>query len=252
MSAPRRVLVTGSASGVGRAIAHRLWTLGHSVVLSDRDVQALAETHDALAATGDAAAECLFHCPLDINDAAAFEQTLAAIEAEWGGLDATVNNAAVTAAGPVMDISRDEFLNVLATNAGGTFVAKQFFGAYFARRGFGRIVNMASLAGQNGGRGTGAHYAASKAAILVLTKVFAREFAADGVTVNAIAPGPLDSPMVDAVVPPEQRDAYLSRVPVGQLGQPGFLGAVVDLLLADDAAFMTGSTLDMNGGLYLR
>jgi 3-oxoacyl-[acyl-carrier protein] reductase len=121
-----------------------------------------------------------------------------------------------------------------------------------AERGFGRIVNMASLAGQNGGTATGAHYAASKGAIVTITKIFARQFAPDGVTVNAIAPGPHDLPVVKATVPADKLGAVIAAIPVGRLGSPSFIADVVALLGSDDAFFVTGACWDVNGGLYLR
>lgn len=121
-----------------------------------------------------------------------------------------------------------------------------------AAKGYGRIINMSSLAGQNGGTSTGAHYAASKGGILTLTKVFAKELASRGVTVNAIAPGPIDSPMVKALVPEELMPALLSAIPVGQLGEADFVGEMVVQLARPEAVFVTGTTWDINGGLFMR
>lgn len=121
-----------------------------------------------------------------------------------------------------------------------------------AREKYGRIVNMASLAGQNGGTGTGAHYAASKGAILTATKIFARQLAADGVTVNAIAPGPHDLPIVKATIPPDKLDAVVAGIPVGRLGSASFIADMVGLLTAENAYFVTGACWDVNGGLYVR
>ena len=121
-----------------------------------------------------------------------------------------------------------------------------------AQVGYGRIVNIASLAGQNGGTATGAHYAASKAGIVALTKVFARELANQGVTVNAIAPGPLDLPSLHALLPPEKLATFLQQVPVGVLGEPDFVAELVLLLASPQAAFATGATWDFNGGLWMR
>ncbi|MNG18745.1 3-oxoacyl-[acyl-carrier-protein] reductase FabG [compost metagenome] len=110
---------------------------------------------------------------------------------------------------------------------------------------------MASLAGQNGGTATGAHYAASKAAITTLTKIFARELGPSGVTVNAIAPGPIESPMVSAV-PAERMAQIVQNIPVRRIGNPEFIGKMVWLLAGEDAYFTTGATWDVNGGLFMR
>jgi 3-oxoacyl-[acyl-carrier protein] reductase len=141
---------------------------------------------------------------------------------------------------------------VLAVNAGGTFTGCQIFGRYFKTRGYGRIVNVASLAGQNGGTSTGAHYAASKGAILTLTRVFARELAAFGVTVNAVAPGPLDLPSVHRLVPADRLAAVIDSIPVKTLGDAAFVADIVARLAARDAGYATGATWDINGGLLMR
>jgi 3-oxoacyl-[acyl-carrier protein] reductase len=218
------------------------------VAVSDLDgaaARAVADTLDASGATACALA-------LDVARHAAFETALASLQARWGGVQALVNNAAVTVATPVMDIAPDEFQRVLSINAGGVFAGSQVFGRHFAANGYGRIVNLASLAGQNGGTATGAHYAASKGAIVTLTKVFARELGPSGVTVNAVAPGPLDLPIVYRTVPAERMGAFLGNIPVGALGDPSYVAATVAHLLSPAAGFVTGATWDINGGLYLR
>jgi 3-oxoacyl-[acyl-carrier protein] reductase len=151
-----------------------------------------------------------------------------------------------------MTLGADEFNRVLTTNVDAVFFGCQVFGAAMAEQGFGRIVNMASLAGQNGGTATGGHYAASKGAILTVTKIFAKELAAKGVTVNAIAPGPHDLPVVKATVPPDKLEAVIAGIPVGRLGSASFVADMVALLVADDAFFVTGACWDVNGGLYVR
>lgn len=128
----------------------------------------------------------------------------------------------------------------------------QVFGQYFAARGAGRIVNIASLAGQNGGSATGAHYAAAKGGTLTLTKVFARDLAAQGVTVNAISPGPLDLPIVYESVAPEKLRQVLASLPGGKLGSAGFVADAAVLLASGDAHFANGACWDINGGLYMR
>jgi 3-oxoacyl-[acyl-carrier protein] reductase len=151
-----------------------------------------------------------------------------------------------------MEISPEEFADVVNINLGGTFSGCQVMGRHMADKGYGRIINMASLAGQNGGTSTGAHYAASKGAIITLTKVFAKELASQGVTVNAIAPGPIESPMVKALVPEERLPTLLGAIPVGQLGDADFIGEMVVQLARPEAYFTTGTTLDINGGLFMR
>lgn len=121
-----------------------------------------------------------------------------------------------------------------------------------AEYGYGRIVNMASLAGQNGGTATGGHYASAKGAVMSLTKVFARELAPAGVTVNAVSPGPQDSPIVRDIVGEGNLDTFARSIPVGRLGDPAFIAEMVALLASPAAASVTGACWDANGGLYMR
>jgi 3-oxoacyl-[acyl-carrier protein] reductase len=151
-----------------------------------------------------------------------------------------------------MDITPEEFDEVVAINMKGTFLACQVFGKRFAERGYGRIVNIASLAGQTGGTATGAHYAAAKGGVMTLTKVFARELSPAGVTVNAISPGPLDLPVVHETVPAEKLNAIIQTIPVRSLGNADFIADAVLLLASPEASSATGTCFDINGGLFMR
>ena len=245
---PRVALVTGAAGGLGVVLSAGLHAAGYCVALADLDVEAATAAALALDPSGRTAAA--LH--LDVRDKPAWQDALAWVIDRWGAAHVLVNNAAMTAARPVMDIEPAEFDAVMAVNVRGTFLGSQVFGAHFRDQGHGRIVNLASLAGQNGGTATGAHYAASKGAILTLTKVFARDLAAAGVTVNAIAPGPLDTPMVHRTVPPDRMPALRANIPVGAIGDPRFIATLVVQLASLDAAFATGATWDVNGGLFMR
>eukprot|EP01155_Anaeramoeba_flamelloides_P021607 Anaeramoba_flamelloidesa590104_14.p2 GENE.a590104_14~~a590104_14.p2 ORF type:complete len:252 (-),score=53.31 a590104_14:236-991(-) len=241
-------LVTGAAQGLGNHIARRLHDAGYKVVLSDINAEAAQQAANALDASGENAMAVALNVALKGD----FEAALTQVLERWGALHVLVNNAAVTRATPVMEISAEEFNDIVSINLGGTFVGCQVMGRYMADQGYGRIINMSSLAGQNGGTSTGAHYAASKGGILTLTKVFAKELAGQGVTVNAIAPGPIDSPMVKALVPEDRLPGLLSAIPVGQLGDADFIGDMVVQLARPEAAFATGTTWDINGGLFMR
>lgn len=241
-------LVTGAAQGLGLAIAGRLFAAGYAVVISDLSL----ERAQAAAAELDASGERVLALKLDVASKADFDAALAATLARFGALQVVVNNAAMTLTTPVMQISPDEFDRVMSLNTRSIFIGCQVFGAHMAAAGYGRIVNMASLAGQNGGTATGAHYAASKGAIVTLTKIFAKELAAGGVTVNAIAPGPIDSPMVRAAIPPERMEGMLNNIPVKRLGDADFLGDLIVQLARPEAYFTTGATWDVNGGLFMR
>ena len=189
---------------------------------------------------------------LDISECDYFKNSIVFIEQNFQRLDVVVNNAAVTKATPVLEITAEEFDWVCQVNQRGTFTACQVFGQYMASKGYGRMINLSSLAGQNGGTATGAHYAASKGAITTLTKIFAKQFAAQGVTVNAIAPGPMDSPMVRQVVGEENLEKFVTNIPVQQLGSMHFIAQTIALLAQPEAAFVTGATWDINGGLFMR
>lgn len=241
-------LVTGAAQGLGYAIAAQLYAAGYAVVLSDLSLAAA----NASARRLDPSGERVLALRLDVGCKADFEQALAATLERFGALHVLVNNAAMTLATPLMQISPEEFERVTNINQRGTFIGCQVLGAYLADQGYGRIINMASLAGQNGGTATGAHYAASKGAIITLTKIFAKELAARGVTVNAIAPGPIDSPAVHAVVAPERMEQLLEAIPVKRLGSADYIGRLVVQLAEQDAYFVTGATWDVNGGLFMR
>lgn len=241
-------VVTGAAGGMGAVIARKLHTDGRRVLLADIDGGAV----DALASELSADGSTARGLELDVSHKAGFEDGLAVCQETWGTPTILVNNAAVTQAADLMTLAEDDFTSVLNTNVNSIFFGCQVFGAAMADKGFGRIVNMASLAGQNGGTATGGHYAASKGAILTTTKVFARELASRGVTVNAVSPGPHDLPVVRRTVPADKLEGIIAGIPVGRLGSPSFIADTVALLAADDAFFVTGACWDVNGGLYVR
>jgi 3-oxoacyl-[acyl-carrier protein] reductase len=241
-------LVTGGAHGLGAAIAGALHRAGFRVGIGDIDQRSA----EALALELDRTSTTALAIGLDVRHAESFTAACRTLLSRWGSVEALVNNAAATAAKPVLDITPEEFDAVMAVNVRSTFVGSQVFAREFKARGYGRIVNIGSLAGQNGGTATGAHYAASKGAILTLTKVFARDLAAFGITVNAIAPGPLDTPMVHLTVPADRMAQLIAGIPVGALGDPAFVANMAARLCARDASFVTGATWDINGGLYMR
>lgn len=240
-------VVTGGAGGLGAHIVRRLHAGGYAVAVADLDGAAAA----ALAAELDGAAVVRGY-PADVTDQGSLEKLLATVVADFGGVQVLVNNAARTQARPLLEITADELDSVMAVGFRGTFQACQLFGAHMAAHGYGRIVNMASLAGQNGGTATGGHYASAKGAVIALTKVFARELAASGVTVNAVSPGPQDSPVVHDIVGADNLDTFARSIPVGHLGDPAFIAEMVALLASPAAASVTGACWDANGGLYMR
>jgi 3-oxoacyl-[acyl-carrier protein] reductase len=238
-------IVTGAAGGLGSVIARRLARENFHVVLTDTNETGLARAASQL--DGDHVTALL-----DVRRPEHFRAAIDLATRKWGGVGVLVNNAALTKTTPLFEITPDEFDAVTAIALKGTFIGCQVLGEYMRRQRYGRIINMASLAGQNGGAATGGHYAAAKGGILTLTKVFARELAADGVTVNAISPGPLDLDSVRELLPPERLAAVVKTVPSGTLGDPDYVARLVSLLAAPQAVSAVGATFDINGGLYLR
>ncbi|MDO6694758.1 SDR family oxidoreductase [Aliiglaciecola sp. 3_MG-2023] len=250
MSTNKKVaLVTGAAQGLGYVISESLCKAGYSVVMSDVDVSMAAEAAKVLDPTG----EKVVATKLDVLSKDDFVNGLAFTTETFGDCNVLVNNAAMTPTTPLMDISPEEFSQVLDINLRGNFIGSQVFGQYFADKGFGRIINLASLAGQMGGTASGAHYAASKAGITTLTKIFARQFADKGVTVNAIAPGPVDVPSVRDKVPADKLEHIINNmIPVKAMSNPEFIGSMVVMLATEEANTVTGATWDINGGIYMR
>jgi 3-oxoacyl-[acyl-carrier protein] reductase len=242
-------LVTGAAQGLGYVICESLLKAGYSVVVSDIDATAAKQAAQCL----DNSAENVESIKLDVMSKDDFTAALAFTIETFGHCDLLVNNAAITPTTPVMEIMPEEFSQVLDINLRGNFLGCQVFGQYFADKGFGRIVNLASLAGQMGGTASGAHYASSKAGIMTLTKIFARQFADAGVTVNAIAPGPVDVPSIREKVPADKLENIINNmIPVKAMSNPTFIGSMVVMLAAEEANTVTGATWDINGGIFMR
>lgn len=239
-------LVTGGSGGLGKVVCKRLLTEGYRVAMCDIDQHSLA------AAATEFDHERLVTCHHDVTEPESWNVVLDIVTENWGGVGVLVNNAALTRTTPLFEIGPEEFDAVTAVALKGTFLGCQIIGHHMRDNGYGRIVNMASLAGQNGGSATGAHYAASKGGIITLTKVFARDLAANGVTVNAISPGPLDLDSVRNLLPPDRLETVIKTIPVGTLGDPDYIARLVALLADPQAVSATGATFDVNGGLYLR
>ena len=240
--AGRVAFVTGAGQGLGAAIARALAQAGARVAVADIDeanAQAVAAEVNGLA------------LPLDVRDEQAFGDRFAQAVAHFGAVDILVNNAARTPTTSLWDITPAEWDDVLAINLRGSFFGCRIAGKHMRERGAGRIVNLASLAGQQVSSATGVHYAASKAGLLALTRAFAQELAPHGVTVNALAPAAIDSPAL-AALPPERQQALKAGIPLGRFGLADEVAAAVVYLASPAAAFMTGATLDLNGGRFMR
>ena len=234
----RTAVVTGAARGLGEAIARRLAGDGDRVLVTDVNLEGAERV------AAEIGGEAVEH---DVRSLDSWERLLQRV----GEVDVLVNNAARTELRSFWEIDPDEWDDVLATNLRGTYLGIRVVGAAMRERGSGRIVNLASIAGQSSRSVTGVHYATSKAAIIALTRHAATELAGSGVTVNAVAPAAIDGPMV-ASVPAERIDAMVKTIPVGRLGRPEEVSAAVAYLASDAAGFVTGATLDVNGGMLMR
>ena len=242
-------LVTGAAQGLGLTLVKVLSQAGFIVAATDVNESLVTETALAIDPSG----EKVIPLKLDVLNKDDFVKALETLKQRFGRCDVLVNNAAMTPTTPVLDISAEEFDQVLAINLRGTLFGCQVFGEYFANNGYGRIINMASMAGQMGGTASGAHYAASKGGILTLTKIFARQFASDGVTVNSVAPGPIDVPSIRDKVPADKLEKIINEmIPVKAMSSPEFIADIVVMLVSKNANTVTGACWDVNGGMSMR
>jgi 2-dehydro-3-deoxy-L-rhamnonate dehydrogenase (NAD+) len=228
----RVALVTGAASGIGAAVAQRLLAEGAAVASFDLDAESI---DGALALAGDVSKSA------DVD--AAVERT----ERELGPIDVLVCSAGVAGKSlPTVEIGDEEWRRVLAINADGVFFCNRAVAPGMVARGYGRIVNMASIAGKEGNP-MGAAYSASKAAVIALTKAIGKDLARTGVLVNCVAPAVIDTPILGGLSQ-EHIDYMVERIPMGRLGSPEEVAALVCWLASEECSFSTGATYDISGG----
>tara|TARA_R110000868_G_scaffold47227_2_gene155178 strand:- start:110 stop:841 length:732 start_codon:yes stop_codon:yes gene_type:complete len=239
--AERVAIVTGGTRGIGREISISLKKAGYKVAAnySGNDDAAADFTKE----TG------IPNYKFDVSDFAACQSGVAKITEDLGPVDVLVNNAGITRDGTLHKMTHEQWQQVIDVNLGGCFNMSRAVIENMRKRSFGRIVNVGSVNGQAGQYGQ-VNYAAAKSGIHGFTKAMAQEGAGKGITVNAIAPGYVDTDMVRAV-PPNVLEKIISNIPMGRLGRAGDIARGVMFLIADDADFITGSTLSINGGQHM-
>ncbi|HEY2149256.1 MAG TPA: 3-oxoacyl-ACP reductase FabG [Vicinamibacterales bacterium] len=237
-------LVTGASRGIGRAVATRLAAQGATVVAAARADHA-RECVDAIAAAGQKA-EAL---TLDVTDAVAVEAAPADIVSRHGRLDIVVSNAGITRDQLLLRMKREDWDAVLATNLTATFVLAQAALRPMLKQRSGRIISVGSVVGQMGNAGQ-TNYAASKAGLIGFAKALAREVASRNITVNVVTPGMIDTDMTRAITDKAQVD-WAAQIPLGRLGSVDDIAAAVCFLASDEASYITGHVLAVNGGMYM-
>jgi len=234
-------IVTGGASGIGRAIVERLQRQGAFVVAFDRDTARVAE----LAAQWDARGKCV---AVDVTEETEVQRAVEAVAADRGRIDILINSAGITGRTNVKahEVELDDFERVMRVNVRGPFLMSKAVLPFMLRRGYGRVLHIASIAGKEGNAGMLA-YSTSKAAVIGLTKVQGKDYAGTGVTVNALAPAVVKTPMVAAL--PEAQVKYMTdKIPMNRCGSLDEVAAIAAFIVSPEASFTTGFTFDLTGG----
>ncbi len=241
----RVALVTGASRGIGKAILHALANTGCFVVGTATSESGAAAIVDALQAAG-LNGEGLM---LDVNDAAQVDAAIAGIVARYGRIDILVNNAGITRDNLLMRMKDEEWASILETNLTSVFRLSRAVLRPMMKARFGRIISIASVVGASGNAGQ-TNYAAAKAGMIGFTKSLAQEVGSRGITANCVAPGFIDTDMTKTL-PEAARAKLLERIPLGKLGSPEDIAHAVAYLASDGAAYVTGATLHVNGGMYM-
>ena len=241
----RVAIITGAAQGIGRAIAEALAHAGADIAVADLDTGRSADTVAAVEKIGRRALNIKVNVA-DANDTKAMAEH---VIKTWGKIDILVNNAGITRDALLLRMREEDWNLVLQVNLNGTFNCTKAVLQPMTKQRYGRIVNIASIVGAMGNVGQ-ANYAASKAAVIGFTKTVAREYASRSVTVNAVAPGFIDTAMTQGL-PTEVKEALQKQIPLGRLGTPADIAAAVQFLVSDEAGYVTGQVLHVNGGMLM-
>ncbi len=241
----KKAVVTGAAQGIGQAIAEMLAQAGADVVVADLDAGRCQETVDRVKKHNRQALAISTNVGQWDDVKAMVDQVVK----DWGRIDIFVNNAGITRDGLVVRMKEEDWNVVIQVNLTGTFYCIKAALGPMSKQRYGRIINMASVVGVMGNAGQ-ANYAASKAAVIGLTKTIAREYASRNITVNAVAPGFIDTAMTQALGD-DVREMLSKQIPLGRLGQPNDIAEAVKFLASDAANYITGQVLHVNGGMHM-
>ncbi len=241
----RVALVTGASQGIGRAASLALARAGARVAAAARNAEKLAALLNEITAAGGQA----LAVPMDVADAEQVKAGFKRALERFGKLDILVNNAGITRDALALRMKAEDWDAVLRTNLTGAHLCAQQALAAMLRQRYGRIINVTSMVAQTGNAGQ-ANYVAAKAGLIGLTKALAVEVASRSITVNAVAPGFISTPMTDPL-PQKLKDEMLARIPLGRLGTDADVAAAIVFLASEEAGYITGHVLDINGGMYL-
>lgn len=242
--AGKTALITGAGAGIGRAAAELFAREGACVVAVDYDEAAAQATCAAIAATG---GRSLAFCA-DVSQPEQVAQMVEATAHAFGGIDVLFNNAGILVFGSVVETSFADWRRIMAVNLDGVFLCSKAVIPHMRARGGGSIINMSSSTGAHDGNGNAAAYVTSKGGVTLLTRCMAIDHAADHIRVNAIAPGPTDTPMLRRILSQAEIDAFAATFPAKRLGQPHEIAAAALFLASDEASFVTGAVFAVDGG----
>lgn len=243
----KTAIITGSARGIGAAIALRLAKDGYDIALNDISEKSF-ENNDIMERITALGVKCEKYIA-DVSSHVDCESFVKKVKEDFGSIDALVNNAGITRDGLLLRMAEENYDDVIRINQKSVFNMTKFVGAVMLRQKSGKIVNLASVAGLYGNPGQ-MNYSASKGAVIAMTKTAAKELGSRGINVNAVAPGFIKTPMTDKLTE-EQRNAMLAQIAMKRYGEPEEVANVVAFLCSDDAAYVTGQTIEISGGLSM-